>query len=306
MDLDDIGYFGLPINGVATPGLRKPKSTATVALTGVATTVARGNNRTATKQLQHEPKPINGECEKILPSRKRRRLNVEFGIHRCILGHRIIATTTTRMLMERRMQEQRVRRGTCGVNILSCLVQRSCIPSSTSSISLDIEKNANSGINWNICTTVELAASEDDDVDIAAGDVTAMSFDRDGVVLATGDDRGVVRIYDFDDVAAEDMKKRNEISRSLRQDYSVQCTNEREVDKDGQKSHVDSGIMVAEGDSNDDTHSIAFRSIPPSTARPVLSFQCNGSRSSSVNTGHRISSVLWSPYNQDHLVVSFA
>ena len=489
MDLDDIGYFGLPINGVATPsvqGLRKPKSTARVALTGAETIVACRNNGTAMKQLQHEqlatPKPsnrnnrkkrglpslngvaarqklssddevedrkpstnadaattgaratlsfdnasilvaksrlshkkdtkfkqrniqsffrahcassqhnhlgsissappkdfvsaasmiicdndskepeskicmqqdsklsanrrnqrnseyvlensiedetseieleerkdlINGECEKIFHSRERRRLNrVEFGIHQCILGHRILATATSRTMInggkrnrtnqtdvERRMQEQRLLHGTCGVNILSRLVQRSCISSSTSSIAFDIEKIAYSGINWNICTTVELAASEDDDVEIAAGDVTAMSFDRDGVLLATGDDRGVVRIYDFDDVAAEDMKKRNETSRSLRQDYSVQCTNEREVDEYEKKSQVDS--MVADDHSDDDSDRIAPRSIPPSTARPVLSFQCNGSPSSSVNTGHRISSILWSPYNQDHLVVSFA
>jgi hypothetical protein len=40
-----------------------------------------------------------------------------------------------------------------------------------------------------------------------------MSFDREGVLLATGNDRGRVRVYDFDDVRAADVGGRNGISR---------------------------------------------------------------------------------------------
>ena len=35
-----------------------------------------------------------------------------------------------------------------------------------------------------------------------SGEIRAMSFDRQGVLLATGDDRGNVRLYDFDDVGS--------------------------------------------------------------------------------------------------------
>ena len=285
---------------------------------------------------------INSEREGIYDnihqkSRERRRLNhVEFGIHHCIIGHRLLPTArlthhgghqrridslkSSAPLSQRHLHEQRLLHGTCGVNILSNLVQRSCIPTSTtsSSITKAMRKFVNSGNHWNICNTVELAADSDYDyggypshavVPQSNGDICTMTFDRDGVLLATGDDRGIVRIYDFDDVCALDMKKRNEISRiSLRQDYSIVGTDEIEIDDDGANARVNSSEIVAATDHSeaDEASTTAVRSIPPSVARPVLSFQCNGSRASSNNTGHRISSVQWSPYNQDHLAISFA
>lgn len=247
--------------------------------------------------------------------------NVEFGIHQCIFGHGLLPTTMegrnrtnsvkSRLQLSldakrRHEQKQRLLHGTCGVNILSRLVQRSCIPTSTSSIASAMEKFANSGRHWNVCNTVELAVSGVDGAGApyarTNGDIFAMSFDRDGVLLAMGDDRGTVSIYDFDDVYAMDMTKRNEISRLLRQNYLVD-TNERDIDEHDTISHMTSEIIKAEDRPDNDSDSIAVHSIPPAAVRPVLSLQC---RASSNNTGHRISSILWSPYNQDHLAVSFA
>lgn len=255
--------------------------------------------------------------------RELRRLNkFEFGIHPCILGHRIprmaidygrrrhhhyfdanglidcdSSTLPNTDLFTRK--EHQLQFGKCGINILSRLVVRSCIPSSTSRMISSMKKFVHSGNHFNICNTVKLASSEagrNSSADQSSGDICVMSFDKDGVLLATGDDRGSIRIYDFDDVCAMDMKKRNEIARLRQDDYSVLCAKESHQNEECEE-------IVWNEESSDDKH---VDDIPPSIIQPVLSFQCVGSRSSGNRGTHRISSIQWSPYNQDHLAISFA
>ena len=45
---------------------------------------------------------------------------------------------------------------------------------------------------------------------------------------------------------------------------------------------------------------------PPARAQPVLSFQCRTCPGGGARGGPRITGLLWSPHNQDHLAVAFA
>jgi hypothetical protein len=159
-----------------------------------------------------------------------------------------------------------------------------------------------------------------------------MSFDRQGVLLATGDDRGNVRLYDFDDVRSADARGRNALSRSsvshwrrltmMRDSRAARgwvggggCAAGEEGGATGEAASsgaVDEAAAIdpPEGRRDDDGNDSADGGVerPPSTesspaalVRPVLSFRC-GARRETL----RISGVLWSPNDQDHLVVSFA
>lgn len=204
-----------------------------------------------------------------------------------------------------------------GRNILSLLLHRSCQPTRISSpiSSHDFERFVDRGRHWNTCPTVVLSMEQEEELD-ENGEIRAMSFDRDGILLATGDDRGIVRIYDFDDVRFMDVKRRNKISQSstLWPKLEFQGRGKRRVERRTSGDAVDAcGEAEASGavedasivhtlerhsDENidDSREDVQQQRIEPSVVRPVMSFQA----------GTKISNVLWSPNNQDHLVVSFA
>ena len=100
-----------------------------------------------------------------------------------------------------------------GCNILSLLLRQSRQPtliSSSLGSLYDFDNFVDRGMHWNTCPTVVLSMEEEEED--KNGEIRAMSFDRDGILLATGGDWGVVRIYDFDDVRFMDVKRRNKIS----------------------------------------------------------------------------------------------
>lgn len=215
--------------------------------------------------------------------------------------------------------------GRSGVNILSHLFQRSCI-SSLKSVAAssclrhsnsalvnaqsgrDLHRYVNAGMNWNISPTVELSSASEN------SEVCAMAFDSEGVLLATGDDRGSIHVYDFDDVYAMDLKKRNEISRRLweveKSEKASKNLRNNESSKVGYNNNHQQGDVekdeddqVGEGEPKRilTLAACSIPSISPSIIRPLLSFTC-GERGRKF----RISELQWNPNNQDQLVVSFA
>ena len=151
-------------------------------------------------------------------------------------------------------------------------------------------------------------------------EICCMSFDNDGILLATGDDRGIVRIYDFDDVYSLDVTRRNEIYKVLlksEEEENDEGNDEKkkkkkkveEEEEDGVETATSKGNVNEESDNSDVSAYITEQrpvsnTISPSVVGPVLTFQCKTNRGG--NVGPRISSVEWSPANQDHVAVSFA
>ena len=82
---------------------------------------------------------------------------------------------------------------------------------------------------------------------------------------------------------------------------------ENDNDVDGEA--ISKGNADEESDNSDVSAYITEQrpvstTISPSVVGPVLTFQCKTNRGG--NVGPRISSVEWSPANQDHVAVSFA
>ena len=228
-----------------------------------------------------------------------------------------------------KLQQQHSKRllhGDSGVNILSQLFQRSIL-SSTPRTTASVTKFVQAGRMWNVSETVRLNPSVNHSnaplnynssnagVNIGeGGEVTAMSFDKEGVLLATGDDRGVIHVFDFDDVFAMDGRKRNEKGYmegeriGLERDVGgVVSGNEIGVDeKDGIDLRKETEESMRE-EACSEQQQPAISTITPGSSHPLLSFQCRAK--SSVGGGGvspRVSSLHWNPDNQDHLAVSFA
>eukprot|EP00970_Alexandrium_tamarense_P012257 scaffold2849_cov203-Alexandrium_tamarense.AAC.10 len=221
---------------------------------------------------------------------------------------------------------KRLLHGDSGVNILSQLFQRSIL-SSTPRTTASVTKFVQAGRMWNVSETVRLNPSVNHSnaplnynssnagVNIGeGGEVTAMSFDKEGVLLATGDDRGVIHVFDFDDVFAMDGRKRNEKGYmegeriGLERDVGgVVSGNEIGVDeKEGIDLRKETEESMRE-EACSEQQQPAISTITPGSSHPLLSFQCRAK--SSVGGGGvspRVSSLHWNPDNQDHLAVSFA
>ena len=239
------------------------------------------------------------EADRVSKTRKKHN-SIEFGIHSCIFGHKLP------MGQSSKSKQQLILHGKSGVNIISHIFQRSCL-SYTSQHFSNAKRLVHSGSHWNLSDTVEFATSSNGT--LTSGEVCAMAFDREGVLLATGDDRGCVQIYDFDDVAYLDMKKRNERCRLLLMaGVKVQTTKRvKESEAEATPLKDESIGLDEEGDSteaDDNAEDLGLPPITPALARPVLSFQCKARPGG--NVGPRISSVQWCPQNQDYLAVSFA
>ena len=153
------------------------------------------------------------------------------------------------------------------VNVLSALFRRSvsiahgrtrsappkpCRPEPTNAL----RRFANASDKWTKCETVKLPAHG----------TVAPEFDRLGVLLATADTRGIITVYDFDELCAADIAARRVACRARAAPDTV---------------HPNS------------------RNIRQATSiGPVLAF--------STRSTSRISSIKWNPYCENLLVVSFA
>jgi len=236
---------------------------------------------------------------------------MQFGINNTIIGHNL----PTRYGSSSNNNK---------TNILSTLNQRTYLGGNKTYISRSLHQFVNSSKHYNICDTVNLSASTTTN---NVGEVTIMSFDKDGILLATGDDKGNIRIYDFDDVYSLDVTKRNEINKLYlkSQDYEEQevtdvsdeigngrDSNEGEEDSRRESDETDNAPRRVSdensGNSSDEqSQQKQQHTIIPSLANPILSFQCKTWLASRQGRNRpRISSVKWCPENQDHLLVSFA
>ena len=242
------------------------------------------------------------EADRVSKTRKKHN-SIEFGVHSCIFGHKLP------MGQSSKSKQQLLLHGKSGVNIISHIFQRSCLSYTSQHLS-NAKRLVHSGSHWNLSDTVEFATSSNGT--LTSGEVCAMAFDREGVLLATGDDRGCVQIYDFDDVAYLDMKKRNERCRLLLMEGVEVQTTKRVKESEAEATPLKDesiDLLDEEGDSteaDDNVEDLGLHPPPitPALARPVLSFQCKARPGG--NVGPRISSVQWCPQNQDYLAVSFA
>ena len=270
--------------------------------------------------------------EKQLSSSQIRKHNnrMMFGIHKNIMGHKLPTLDPKKQQHHRtifntassygrsNVVEQCLLHGksTTGTNILSHLAQRSYLPSSSRASSNTIQKYIHSGQHYNICNTVQLSTAATSGATEMmnsnqnnTGEICSMSFDTEGILLATGDDRGTIRIYDFDDVYSLDVKKRNELCHVLFQsneeeEYEDEEEEEEEEKEDGKKESADQDDSRLDTRVEVDSNDNASSPITPSIVCPVLSFQCKARFGG--NVGPRISSIAFSTQNQDHLAVSFA
>ena len=193
--------------------------------------------------------------------------------------HSTLYTKSTQLSNTKHASRLLCGKGTA-TNVLSQLFQRSVQPYSRKTH--DMSSYIHSGQHWNTSPTVEL------DTTRITGEVSSMAFDTEGVLLATGDDGGFVRIYDFDDVSALDVRKRNELG-------PLQIT---KAEKDNGATGLDlneepsDDVVVDQDEISDD-----LPRVNPAKSKPILSFRC---------TSYRITDLQWNPNNQDQLVVSFA
>lgn len=176
----------------------------------------------------------------------------------------------------------RLRMGKGTSNILSHLFRRSMQPCSLKTSSMT--SYVHSGQHWNISQTVQLDTTRN------SGEVSAMSFDEEGVLLAMGDDRGFVRIYDFDDVNSLDIGKRNEMSR-------LRAKTDNEIDLNEGASSPLHEVAESELNVSEEKMKALPPPVEPALSKPALSFR---------SASYRITNLQWNPNNQDQLAVSFA
>ena len=274
-----------------------------------------------------------------------------FGIHSLILGHGLpimhpeeyyraastastdftLADTTLSQqaggVVERKQQQQNSPIN--NRNILSHLLQRTYCPKSSSTTSNLLTRYIHSSTtNQSSSSTtnesVQLSSSSSSNNN---SETCAMAFDTMGILLAMGDNRGKIDIFDFDEVYSADLNKRNEWSRHC---YEYQVGTAASVGQDRDDDHGDD---IEESDSTTDTNHgddaeeggaentgedlgndmAVVPPLPPTKVNPVHSFQCQFIRGNATRNNNylnsanrpRISGIYWNPDNQDHLAVSF-
>jgi len=235
---------------------------------------------------------------------------IQFGINNTIIGHNL---------------PTRYGSNSKKTNILSTLNQRTYLGGNKTYISNNIRQYVHSSKHYNISNTVNLSTSSstNNNNNNNIGEITTMSFDKDGILLATGDDKGNIRIYDFDDVYSLDVTKRNEVNKLH---LKSQENDEDQDDKEMEGLNDTNEVREDSRRKNDETDNAPRResetgnssdeqsqqqqqqsTIIPSLANPILSFQCKTWLASRQGRNRpRISSVKWCPENQDYLLVSFA
>ena len=269
------------------------------------------------------------EADQLVRPRRHHEHNPsDFALHGRIFGHHLLHTTTV-VPAESNVSnrddmppavpggedELRLLRGKSGdVNVLSRLFQRSTLSAAPGGTASRLRRFAHAGRHWNACATVRLsgedphAASDDGPTAAVGREVTALAFDREGVLFAMGDARGRVRIYDFDDVYALDRRRRNEkcgfvATGQGRAEEAQEARDARAAAGEGAvPSRIGATGHARERRNRRDEQT---PHVQPARAHPVLSFRCRKG-GGNHQSGARISSLLWSPRNQDHLAVVFA
>ena len=276
--------------------------------------ILSGNNKVQTtldadivSSKDQEDDNITKELQQKQQMKKQKKHDnrIQFGINNTIIGHNL----PTRYGSSNN--------GKKTINVLSTLNQRTYLGGNKPHISNSISQYCiHSSKHYNICDTVNLSTSTTTTTNNAVGEVTTMSFDKEGILLAIGDDKGNIRIYDFDDVYSLDVAKRNEVNKL----YLKLQGNDDEDQDDKDKEMVgltdtNEGEENSRRESDETDNSLDEQSqqqqqqhtIIPSLANPILSFQCKTWLASRQGRNRpRISSVKWCPENQDHLLVSFA
>ena len=262
---------------------------------------------------------IANELKQKHKQQKKLENRMQFGINNTIIGHNLPTlledTSSNQAILHNNGSGKKM-------NILSTLNQRTYLGNNNKSILNNIQLYSSK--QYNVSNTVNLSTSSTNNHNNNNSEITTMSFDKDGILLATGDDKGNICIYDFDDVYSLDVTKRNEINKLY---LKSQENDEDQDDKDkemaglndtneGEDSRRESdetdnaprrGSNETGNSSGEQSQQQQQHTIIPSLANPILSFQCKTWLASRQGRNRpRISSVKWCPENQDHLLVSFA
>ncbi len=257
-----------------------------------------------------------------------------FGIHSLILGHglpimhpeeyfraasRTVVDATASASADTGVERQPQQNSHINRNILSHLLQRTyCSKPSTSSSNL-LTRYIHSNPNQSSTESVRLSSSNNNN-----SETCAMAFDTMGILLATGDNRGKIDIFDFDEVYSADLNKRNEWSRHCYDYHQAGAApigrDHADDDEEEEKECISAADVEnaddAEKDDDDNEeegNDTIVPPLPPAKVNPVHSFQCqfihgNATRNNNyLNSANRprISGIHWNPDNQDHLAVSF-
>lgn len=134
---------------------------------------------------------------------------------------------------------------------------------------------------WSICHSAALASTSSTSTNTATsyGSSYALEFDFEGVLLAcASNDRGVVQLYDFDELQALDVRYWNARARARTRVHDS-------VDNEG--ADTKSNANMPSGRS----------SLPPQQLEPVIKFR---------TSNKSICSIKWDPTNEEHLAVAFS
>lgn len=142
-----------------------------------------------------------------------------------------------------------------------------------------IRNYAYSKANWNISNTVKLQLQPPEG-HIPSSKITCIEFDKEGVLLAVSDNKGIIRIFDFDEVNAKDLALKNKQNQIRSLKMSEQKSRASEV-------AADYNLLEQKDEGDKNTH---VRDI-----YPIITH----------STSFNISCVKWNPSNEDQLAVSF-
>lgn len=249
-----------------------------------------------------------------------------FGIHSLILGHGLpimhpeeyyraasptAVTSTASTSADTGVERQLQQNSHINRNILSHLLQRTYAPKLSPSTSNLLTRYIHSNPNQSSTESVQLSSNNN------SSETCAMAFDTMGILLAMGDNRGKIDIFDFDEVYSADLNKMNEWSRHC-YEYQVDAASSSR-NHDGEECMSATDVKDVENAENVDEqekekgNDTVIPPLPPTKVYPVHSFQCqfihgNTTRNNNyLNSANRprISGMHWNPDNQDHLAVSF-
>ena len=285
--------------------------------------------------------PANGNKPCTKEENSSNNLPQRFGIHSLILGRNLpimhpeeyyraasTATTTapsptdTPVIQaggEERQQQQQ-QNTHINRNILSHLLQRTYCHKSSTCSSNHLTRYIHSNTNQSSTESVQLSSSSSNNNN---SEICAMAFDTMGILLAMGDNRGKIDIFDFDEVYSADLNKRNEWSRHCYEYQVGTASGGPDRDGDDDKKECSSTTDTNHGDNAEEEgadkvgeeagNDTAVPPLPPTKVNPVHSFQCQFIHGNATRNNNyldsanrpRISGIYWNPDNQDHLAVSF-
>ena len=159
-----------------------------------------------------------------------------------------------------------------------------------------LQRFVNSGERWGMSNTVELESTGRDAI-------MCMDFDSQGILLSTGDTKGNICVFDFDEVFAADMRNKNDICRI----QSALVSNEPERKQSLRRADCDKSeiplLPLINSVTRDSTHLSHGQSTKKSLIRPIISFKAKPSTLPNGST--QVTCVKWNPHNEDELAASF-